>query len=213
MLWAVAASAMVHVWVVENIPAGATRVRPPVLLPTLQARLAEGGDRDPIAGHQPELQESGAASVASSSVLRRPGNDRPPAREPPRVQPQPKIDAAPAQEYPPLAPASLDPIYYAARELDVYPTPLAPLRFEYPPHLAHALITGNVLVTLMVGESGAVDRVAVLTAEPAGYFEDHTRTTLTSARFSPGRRAGRAVRSQITVSVEYNPATRAAVSR
>jgi outer membrane biosynthesis protein TonB len=65
----------------------------------------------------------------------------------------------------------------------------------------------------MVGESGAVDRVAVVAAEPAGHFEEHTRAALTSARFHPGRRAGRVVRSQITVSVEYDPAARAAASR
>jgi TonB family protein len=195
---------MVHVWVGQSIPAGATRIRPPVPPPALEARLADGGGRsDPIAGHQ--IQEIGAASVASSSVLHRPGNDRLSAREPPRVQPRPALDAAPAQEQPHLAPAPLDPVYYPARELDVYPTPLAPLRFEYPAHLAHAPIAGSVRVTVMVGESGAVDRVAVLTAEPKGHFEEHTRAALTSARFHPGRRAGRVVRSQITVSVEYDP--------
>ena len=129
------------------------------------------------------------------------------------MQPQPSIDAVPAQEQPQLAPAPFDSVYYAARELDVYPTPLAPLRFEYPAHLVHAPVAGNVLVTLMVGESGTVDRVAVLAAEPKGYFEEHTRAALASARFHPGRKAGRAVRSQVTVSVEYDPVARAAVSR
>ena len=112
-----------------------------------------------------------------------------------------------------LAPAPLDPVYYSARELDVYPTPLEPLRFEYPAHLARTPIAGNVLVKVMVGESGAVDSVAVVAAEPAGFFEEHTRAALTSARFYPGRRAGRTVRSQITMKVEYDPAARAAASR
>ena len=112
-----------------------------------------------------------------------------------------------------MTPAPSEQIYYPARELDVYPAPVAPLRFEYPPQLAHAPIAGNVLVTLMVGESGDVDRVAVVAGEPAGHFEEHTRAAFTSARFHPGRRAGRAVRSQITVRVEYDPATGAAVSR
>ena len=204
---------MVHVWVGQSIPADATRMRPAVFPPTLEARLADGGDRsDPIAGHH--IQEIRAASAASSSAVQYgSGNDRPSAREPPRVQPPPALDVASAREQARLAPAPLDPVYYPARELDVYPTPLVPLRFEYPPHLAHAPIAGNVRATLMVGESGVVDRVAVLTAEPAGYFEEHTRAMLASARFHPGYKAGRAVRSQITVSVEYSPAARAAVSR
>lgn len=187
-------------------------MRPAVFPPTLEARLADDGDRsDPIAGHH--IREIGAASATSSSEKYAPGNDRPSAKEPTRVQPRPALDAASERKQAHLAPAPLDPVYYPARELDVYPTPLVPLRFEYPPHLAHAPIAGNVLATLMVGESGAVDRVAVLTAEPAGYFEEHTRTTLASARFHPGYKAGRAVRSLITVSVEYSPAAGAAVSR
>ena len=203
---------MVHVWVGQSIPADATRMRPAVFPPTLEARLADGGDRsDPIAGHH--TQEIGAQSAASSSVKYASGNDRPSARELTRVQPRPALDAASAREQAHLAPAPLDPVYYPARELDVYPTPLVPLRFEYPPHLARAPIAGNVLATLMVGESGTVDRVAVLTAEPAGYFEEHTRAMLASARFHPGYKAGRAVRSLITVSVEYSPETRASVSR
>jgi TonB family protein len=216
MLWAVAASALVHAWMVENMPPGPTPIRPAVLLPPFQARLADdGGDRPvPITALQREIEEVRDAPVVSPVIgARRLGNDRPPAGEPPRVQPRPALDAASAREHAHLAPAPLDPVYYPARELDVYPTPLVPLRFEYPPHLAHAPIAGNVLATLMVGESGAVDRVAVLTAEPAGYFEEHTRATLASARFNPGYKAGRAVRSQITVSVEYDPAARAAVSR
>jgi TonB family protein len=216
MLWAVAASAMIHVWVVENMPPGTTRVRPPVLPPPLQARLMDGGgDRSvPITALQREIEEASAGPVIASAIgARRPGNDQPPAREPSPAPPQPLSDAAPGQEQPHLTPAPLDPVYYSARELDVYPTPLAPLRFEYPAHLAHAPIAGNVLVTVMVGESGAVDGVALVTAEPAGYFEEHTRAALTSARFHPGRKAGRVVRSRITVSVEYDPAARAAAAR
>jgi protein TonB len=122
-------------------------------------------------------------------------------------------DVATGQEHPSLGPAPLDPVYYPARELDVYPTPLEPLRFEYPAYLARTPIAGNVLVKVMVGESGTVDSVAVVAAEPAGVFEEHTRAALTSARFYPGQRAGRTVRSQITVSVEYDPAAHAAASR
>ena len=94
----------------------------------------------------------------------------------------------------------------------MYPTLLEPLRFDYPAHLVRTPIAGNVLVKVMVGESGTVDGVAVVAAEPAGVFEEHTRAALTSARFYPGRRAGHTVRSQITVSVEYDPAARAAAS-
>ena len=215
MLWAVAASALLHAWVAEHIPAGATRARSPVLLPTLQARLAESDDpSDPLAGRQREVQGSAAEPVGSPSAAeRRPGNNRPRARSSPPLAPPPLTDGVPEQEQASLAPAPLDPVYYSARELDVYPTPLEPLRFEYPAHLARTPLAGNVRVKVMVSESGAVDSVAVVAAEPAGWFEEHTRAALMSARFYPGRRAGRTVRSQITVNVDYDPAARAAVSR
>lgn len=215
MLWALAASALLHAWVAEHIPAGAPRARSLVLLPTLQARLAESDDpSDPLTGRPREITESATEpTVSFSAVERSHSHDRRPARPSPHLSPPLLTDAATAQEQGSLAPAPLDPVYYSARELDVYPTPLEPLRFEYPAQLARTPIAGNVLVKVMVGESGAVDGVAVVAAEPAGVFEEHTRAALTSARFYPGRRAGRTVRSQITLSVEYDPAARAAGSR
>jgi TonB family protein len=205
---------MVHVWVAANIPAGATRLRAPAPVPPFQAWLVDSGDRAaPVAGNRHEAKVSSAPAVVSSAPLRRPGNGRPATREQPRLPQEPSIGTAPADEPPHLTPAAPERIYYPARELDAYPTPLAPLRFEYPARLARAPIAGNVLVTLMVGESGAVDRVAVVAAEPAGYFEEHTRAAFTSARFHPGRRAGRVVGSQITVRVEYDPALGAGLSR
>jgi TonB family protein len=114
----------------------------------------------------------------------------------------------------PARPASpFDPVYYGTRDLDVYPTPLAPLRLDYPKHLEHTPVAGRVRATLLVSESGAVDHVAVLSAEPAGHFEEHARAALASTGFHPGRKGGRAVRSRLTVSVEYDPAARAGVSR
>jgi TonB family protein len=204
---------MVHVWIAENIPAGAMRLPAPV--PAFQAWLVASSDQPaPVAGDQHEAEVASAPTVVSSAPPpRRPGNGRLAIREQPRLPQEPSIGTAPAHQPPHLTPAAPERIYYPARELDAYPKPLAPLRFEYPVQLAHAPIAGNVLVTLMVGESGAVDRVAVVAAEPTGYFEEHTRAAFASARFHPGRRAGRAVGSQITVRVEYDPALRAGLSR
>jgi protein TonB len=110
-------------------------------------------------------------------------------------------------------PAPVDPVYYSARELDVYPLPLAPLTAAYPSHLLNAQVAGNVLVSVLVNEAGTVDRVTVVAGEPPGYFEEHAHATLASARFIPGRRDGKAVRSRVTVRVDFNPAAPASAIR
>jgi protein TonB len=122
-------------------------------------------------------------------------------------------DEAQAHAAPRPAVSPVDPVYYSARELDVYPTPLTPLRFEYPVHLAGAATRGEVLVKLMLDEAGIVDQAAVIAAEPPGHFDEQARATLAAARFSPGRREGRAVKSQVTVRVTFDPGVLAGALR
>jgi protein TonB len=85
------------------------------------------------------------------------------------------------------------------------------LRFSYPEHMMSAGVAGNVMLDIKLDVTGAVDQVAVVAAEPPGHFEEHARATLASARFIPGRREGRAVRSRVTVQVSYDPAVRQGV--
>lgn len=121
---------------------------------------------------------------------------------PARQQAQEQSDAAA-----PLAlPQVPDPTYYAARELDAYPRPLAPLSFDHPERAARESRGGRLLLQLLIDEHGTVREVSVVEAEPAGYFEDAARTVLTAARFAPAVKDGRAVKSRLLLSLSFGPA-------
>jgi protein TonB len=93
--------------------------------------------------------------------------------------------------------------YYAARQLDVYPTLSSPLDLRYTAKAAAAGIAGRALVLLLIDDTGAVDEVALVDAEPGGYFEEEVRRAFASARFTPALKGGRAVRSRVLVHVNY----------
>lgn len=65
--------------------------------------------------------------------------------------------------------------------------------------------SGTVRVTLLIDETGNVNEVSTAGAEPAGIFEGAVRRAFASARFSPARKDGRAVKSRVLISVTYNP--------
>jgi protein TonB len=92
------------------------------------------------------------------------------------------------------------PRYYRTSELDVVPGIMTRVNPEYP-QLARA--SGKVLIRLFIDERGVVERVAVLRAEPKGYFEASAQRAFLAARFTPGMKAGKAVKTQLTLQVDY----------
>jgi protein TonB len=106
---------------------------------------------------------------------------------------------------------STDP-YYAAPDLDVYPALRGPLKLEHPERTARA-VSGRALVMLALNEAGLVDEVSVVKSEPRGYFEEAVRGTLGLARFFPAQKNGRAVKSRILVTVEFDRDASAGVVR
>jgi periplasmic protein TonB len=93
--------------------------------------------------------------------------------------------------------------YYGTRQLDVYPTLSAALDLRYGDSAAAAGIVGHALILVLIDASGRVDDVKVVEAEPAGYFESDVREAFMTARFTPGIRNGRSVRSRVLVRVSY----------
>ena len=111
----------------------------------------------------------------------------------------PRTRAAPA------LPRQVEAVYYSARQLDVYPALLHPVRPEYPEQPSQGKAGGKVRVTLLIDETGRVNEVSTAEAEPAGDFDDAVRRAFASARFSPARRDGHAVKSRVLISVTYGP--------
>ncbi|HUN67768.1 MAG TPA: energy transducer TonB [Burkholderiales bacterium] len=135
-----------------------------------------------------------------------------------RAAPQPM---APQTEgyVPPVAPSLAPPLpepggapeeladatrYFAARDLDVKPEPLAPVDPPYPNDAYLRNIPGRVLVRLTIDAHGVVERAEILRADPPGQFEEAVLSAFRAARFSPGMRGGRPVGVQMTLEVRYH---------
>ncbi len=159
--------------------------------------------------------EPSAPAIAADSTAPAPGTVRVPAGKTPlpaSEETRPKPAETKAGSKPATAPASSaglelpllrDPAYYPASQLDVYPRPLTPIQLPYPQTAAAGRVDGRLSLQLLIDESGVVTEVSVVAAEPAGYFEETTRSVLRGARFSPGMQQGRAVKSRVLLQVKY----------
>ena len=95
------------------------------------------------------------------------------------------------------------PVYYLPSQLDVRPRLTTRVDPAYP-RLAPP-DGGYVLLRLLIGEDGWVERTLVILADPEGFFEEAATDAFASARFAPGRRGGIAVRSQLWVELKFHP--------
>jgi protein TonB len=93
----------------------------------------------------------------------------------------------------------VDPVYYAAKELDVYPMPLSALT---PPQAPEP---GRVQLLTMIDETGAVTAAEVFDAEPTGRFDSDAVAIVSAVRFSPARKDGLAVRSRVLIELVFEP--------
>lgn len=100
------------------------------------------------------------------------------------------------------------PDYAFGVRLDPGPRPLEDIEPEYPDMTY--LREGIVVLRLLISETGRVDDVGVVRAEPRGVFEQAAVEAFSKARFSPGLAAGTPVKSQITVEVQFMPINRGA---
>jgi TonB family protein len=94
--------------------------------------------------------------------------------------------------------------YYRTKELDVPPGIMTRVQPDYPEAAARSFLSGRVVIRLYISEAGAVERVAVLRAEPPGYFEQSAERAFLAARFSPGMKGGRPVKVQMTLEVSFD---------
>jgi protein TonB len=96
-----------------------------------------------------------------------------------------------------------DPVYYTPKELDAFPTALAPIQPACPESAAAQRVNGQVRLLVLIDEFGIVNDTSVLDAQPAGYFEEPTLAAFRAAKFSPAQRQGRAVKSRATLLVKF----------
>jgi len=106
--------------------------------------------------------------------------------------------AQPGADTPALPPAP-DPHYYPARDLDDYPRPLGPLRIGRSARAG----ASEVRLEILIDERGVVrDVIFAGPAQPRG-AEEELRATLADTSFMPARKDGRAVKSRVLMSINF----------
>lgn len=196
-LLALAASLMLHLAViygVEVVPPRHGDGRPFVL----QARIAP----------QPDVKAALAAPGKGKKEIMPPPSSAQAEPEPAAEASRPETAPPPPESLPGLPavemPLPEDPTYYPTRDLDVLPVQQHPVLVKYPAGAAN--IAGMVEVLLLVDEAGTVREATVTEADPPGYFEQAVLEAARNARYVPGQRKGRDVKSRIRVRVCFEPA-------
>lgn len=143
----------------------------------------------------PILYESVKPSSATATpTMQRPLRSIPQPRVPEETLPPPKVeDEAKAET---LNPGD----YIPSTLLDVEPTVIQDIPND-PPELLGRTETGTMILTLLIGVSGAVDDVIVESSDLPEVFAEVARRDFLGARFNPGMRNGQAVPS--TMRIEY----------
>lgn len=97
-------------------------------------------------------------------------------------------------------------LYFRAGDLDVRPQIRDRVMPAYPETAVN--LTGRVIVNVFINASGTVDEVTVVRAEPPGIFDDSVISAFSAARFTPGMKGHKAVKSLVVLEVNYNSAER-----
>lgn len=197
LLCAIALSALLHLSLIYGVqigthgsaPAGRIEVRlSSVARPQKLHRLLPAAPANASAAQTvpPTASEPVRATASTEDVTA--------ARRPEEDKLRPELDV----------PVIVDPVWYEARDLDLFPRPLNPVVPEYPTAAGESM-RGELTLALRIDEYGTVQEAQVVKAEPPGYFEEAALTAFRSAHFVPGQRDGHPVRSVIAVRVRVGP--------
>lgn len=106
----------------------------------------------------------------------------------------------------PETPVTVDqPLYFAAREVDVRAELVKQIDLVYPVKAYEMRLPGRVVVRILINEHGAVDEASVLEATPSGIFEEAALAATQALQFRPAQKYGRNVKSQKTIEVTFDP--------
>lgn len=115
----------------------------------------------------------------------------------------------------PTAPSGVlaAPVYVPAEQLDERPQIRSHIEPAFP--LDANAAAGRVVLRLLIDERGNVDKAIVLDGEPASPFAVAAVEAFSPARFSPGRKDGVAVKSALSVELNFGaaPATSSGLRR
>jgi protein TonB len=97
------------------------------------------------------------------------------------------------------------PKYLGSSELDEPATPIEMAALVYPEKAYLNRIAGKVRLRIYISADGRIDKADIVAAVPAGHFEQAAIDAVQRTRFQPARKAGRPVRTQKLIEVEFDP--------
>ncbi len=199
LLLAVALSAALHLSLIYGVAVG--RSEPGgtnVILARLQPAPRAGEFGHITAAHSAAPRHFTDATTEAQEGASFPS--APPEPLPARAIASVRDDSrAPALEVPTL----VDPTWYTAKDLDLYPQALAPVDPPYPASVSD--VAGEVTLLLAIDEFGVLQDSSVVTAQPPGYFEESALRAFRMTRLGPGKREASPVRSRFVVKVRFAP--------
>lgn len=95
--------------------------------------------------------------------------------------------------------------YFDARDLDVRAEPLNEVLLYYPMVAYYRRLSGIVQFRLFINAQGGLDKAEMIGATPPGTFEEAAWDAVKKLQFTPARKNGRAVKSQKTIDVVFDP--------
>jgi TonB family protein len=98
------------------------------------------------------------------------------------------------------------PDFAMASSLDTPPKLLNEVIIDYPE--AGKLQVGIVVLRLLIDQTGKIDNIAVVSESPPHVFDLAATSAFKNARYSPGKLLGIAVKSQVTLEIEFTPINR-----
>ncbi len=113
------------------------------------------------------------------------------------------VPVAAATPPPPAAVGTREGDLVDIEDVDSVPQPLRPIAPQYPPLALRQKMGGNVIVTALISETGAVLDVQVLRGAPMGMSEAAVRA-VRSAQFSPAMKDGKRVKTWRPIPIIFN---------
>ena len=96
-----------------------------------------------------------------------------------------------------------DPTWHSAKQLDELPQPLDAIRPKLAQIRGEGAEQGRVVLQLLIDENGVVTDASVLEADPQGDFAARALAAGREARFRPGTKQGRTVKSRVLLELSY----------
>lgn len=88
--------------------------------------------------------------------------------------------------------------------VDNPPRPVLQSPMAYPPRAKAQGVTGYVLLSVLIGPTGGVEKIKVLESQPSGVFDDTAVAGVKTWKFEPAQYKGENVRVWATQKVSFN---------